>query len=98
MSRTSVEFHPAAIAEARAAREWYAERSPVAALAFLAELDLAVERVVEAPSRWPQQTEGTRTYVMHRFPFLVIYRDLGNTIQILAVAHGRRRPGYWRYR
>jgi len=29
------------------------------------------------------------------FPLAVIYRDIGDTIQVLAVAHHRREPGYW---
>ena len=32
---------------------------------------------------------------MQRFPFNVLYREAGNTVQVLAVAHHRRRPGYW---
>jgi hypothetical protein len=35
-------FHPEAVAEARAARRWYADRSPLAAAAFVAELDHAL--------------------------------------------------------
>ena len=40
-----------AVAEARAAAQWYRERSPLAADAFLAELDRAVERIAENPER-----------------------------------------------
>jgi plasmid stabilization system protein ParE len=43
--RRTVEFHPEAVAEAHAAREWYCQRSPAAAAAFLAELDSAIERI-----------------------------------------------------
>jgi hypothetical protein len=39
---TRVEFHPDAVAEARSAWQWYAERSPLAASAFLSELDRAI--------------------------------------------------------
>jgi hypothetical protein len=44
-------------------------------------------------------SEGNvRKFVLRRFPFLIIYRDLPSTIQIVAVAHGRRRAGYWKGR
>jgi glutathione S-transferase len=43
----SVRLHPDAIAEAKAAYEWYAERSPSAADAFLFELDHAISRIQE---------------------------------------------------
>ncbi len=91
-------FHPEAVAEARAARAWYAERSPLAAAAFMAELDHAIAQISKAPSRWPQFFEGSRRYVMRRFPFFVVYRESNGGLQILAVSHGRRRPGYWRTR
>ena len=41
MSKSRVEFHPEAVAEARAAREWYRVRSRVASAAFVTELDHA---------------------------------------------------------
>ena len=45
--------HPQAVAEARAAREWYQARNAEAAEAFMAELDSALERIEEAPRQWP---------------------------------------------
>jgi hypothetical protein len=33
-----------------------------------------------------------------RFPYHVIYLDLKATIRVLAVAHDRRRPVYWKSR
>ena len=32
------------------------------------------------------------------FPFSVIYSVQGDTIFIIAVAHGSREPGYWKHR
>jgi plasmid stabilization system protein ParE len=50
MARRKIEFHPAALAEAEAARDWYAERSLSVARAFIAELSLAVDQVAAAPN------------------------------------------------
>jgi hypothetical protein len=36
--------------------------------------------------------------IVRGFPFVLAYRVLGDTIRIDAVAHMRRRPGYWRSR
>jgi len=33
--------------------------------------------------------------VLRRFPFGVVYRVLAGEIQVVAVAHHRRKPGYW---
>ena len=98
MSSRTVELHPEAAVEAQATREWYDERSPALGKAFLAELDRAIDRIVESPDRWPKFRAGTRRYLMRRFPFMVIYRQVGEVIQVLAVAHARRKPGYWRHR
>jgi toxin ParE1/3/4 len=39
-----------------------------------------------------------RGYVMKRFPFAVVYEVLAREICIIAIAHGRKRPGYWKRR
>ena len=98
MARPSVELHPEAIAEARVAYEWYAERNPSAANAFIAELDYAINQIPERPERWPLHLHGTRRFLLRRFPYSVIYRVTQAAIHVIAVAHGRRRPGYWRTR
>lgn len=87
--------HPEAIAEARAARQWYASRSAGAAEAFVAELDVALDRIGEAPRTWPPYLAGTRRYLLRRFPFFVVFREVDDRVQIVAVAHARRQPGYW---
>ena len=96
--KASVEFHPAAVEEARAAREWYLERSAVAATAFDDELEAAIDSIAEAPLRWPAFEQGTRRRVLRRFPFSVVYRTSANDVVVVALMHWRRRPGYWRRR
>jgi len=54
--------------------------------------------VAASPRRWPNYLHGTRKYVLDRFPYSVVYRELPSVIQVLAIAHGRRRPGYWKNR
>ncbi len=98
MSSTPVVLHKEAIEEGRAAREWYEARSPAAGEAFLAELDHAIGQIAEIPGGWPQYIEGTRRYLLRRFPFSVVYRKRRKSIQVLAVAHNARRPGYWKAR
>ena len=95
-----VEFHPEAVAEARAARLWYSERSTVAAEAFLAELDEAIRQASESPTRWSRYEAGTRRLLFRRFPFMLVYRSFGqaDAVQVVAVAHARRKPGYWKSR
>ncbi|MBX3302068.1 MAG: type II toxin-antitoxin system RelE/ParE family toxin [Nitrospira sp.] len=93
-----VVFHPEAVEESRTARLWYAERNQSAADSFLAELDHGIESISEAPERWPLFIHDTRRYLFLRFPFQIVYRVANDRIEVVAIAHGRRRPWYWRLR
>ena len=93
-----VDIHPEAIVEAQAAYRWYRDRNASAADAYFAELDSAVEAIVENPALWPRYVYGTRRYIFRRFPFYLAYRETAGRIEIIAVAHGRRKPGYWKSR
>lgn len=91
-------FHPGAEEEAQQARSWYAERSASAADAFLAELDAAMSAISEAPLRWPRIHGGYRRFPLRNFPFGIVYAVRADCVEVMAVAHDRRRPGYWRVR
>ena len=90
-----VDFHPAAVREVEDAQAWYEERSLLAASAFLRELSVAVQRIQQAPQRYPIADAGTRRILLDRFPFAVYYRERSSALTIVAVAHQKRRPGYW---
>ena len=98
MSGKPVAFHPEALAEAEAAISWYQARSSHAAQLFVTELDKAIDAVAQSPSRWPVYDKASRRFPLRRVPYFLIYREMEAMIEILAVAHGRRRPGYWRAR
>jgi toxin ParE1/3/4 len=90
-----VELLAAARQETVAAFEWYLERSPEAAHAFLQELETGVSLIAETPRVWPTFEAGTRRYLLRSYPFSIVYRHRGDRITIVAVAHHSRRPGYW---
>jgi plasmid stabilization system protein ParE len=98
MTRKKVEFHEAASLEFEAAFEWYLERSAPVASRFAGELGHAISEISESPQRWSAGAHGTRRFVLRRFPFAVVYRELPSVVQVLAVAHGHRKPGYWKKR
>jgi plasmid stabilization system protein ParE len=84
--------------EAEAALAWYAKRSSKAAEAFLTELDRVVDQISRHPERYPLHEFKTRKALLQRFPYLIVFREESEGLQIIAVAHGRRKPGYWRDR
>ena len=97
-AQVPVEIHPEAVDEAASAHQWYAERSRGASQAFESELDRAILAISEAPCRWVRHIANTRRFVLQRYPFSVVYYELPGSVLVLAVAHGHRRPGYWRTR
>ena len=90
-----VDFHPAALREVETAQAWYQERSAFAASAFLREFSIAVQRLREAPNRYPGAEGRTRKILLDRFPFTIYYRIATDAVVVVALAHHKRRPGYW---
>lgn len=95
---SKVRFHPDAATELVEASDWYRERSELAARAFLIEFDEAIRRIRKTPLRYPTYQSETRRLILPRFPFSIIYRLEPSIIQVIAVAHHKRRPGYWKSR
>jgi plasmid stabilization system protein ParE len=93
-----VHVHSEAEAEADEAFEWYWSRSESAALAFDTELREAFRLLRRSPQMCAPYLRGMRRVMLHRFPYFVVFRELPSKIQIIAVAHAKRRPGYWRGR
>src|SRR6266849_3558171 len=95
MAPAAVRFHPAAAQEAESAYDWYAARNPSAAHGFREEPRQAVDAVADNPLTWPRHGSRGQRYVFPRFPFSLVYRLRGDGVEVISVAHGRRRPSYW---
>jgi plasmid stabilization system protein ParE len=93
-----VEFHHEAGAEYDSAFDWYLARSPDAALDFDAEVHRALTDIASAPHRWAAGAHATRRYLLQGFPYILIFRERKDDVQIIALAHTSRRPGYWKKR
>ena len=91
-----IQLSPEAESELRAAYLWYLDRDLLVAEAFKAEVTHALKSVSEAPDRWPLMTDRVRRYVLPRFPFSIVYRTHGSLVDVVAIAHQKRKPGYWR--
>ncbi|MGA1987938.1 MAG: type II toxin-antitoxin system RelE/ParE family toxin [Candidatus Sulfotelmatobacter sp.] len=77
---------------------WYRARSSIASAEFRTTTFGAIRSLTQSPHLWPKYLHGTRRFVIRRFPFSVIYLDDPDLITIIAVAHSKRRPGYWKHR
>jgi plasmid stabilization system protein ParE len=94
-----VRFHRLASQEYLRALRGYARRSTVAAQRFHDAIDQAVRRIAGSPQAWPIFRPQFRWVRAGRFPYIVYYRVISHMdVLIVAVAHQRRRPGYWKRR
>lgn len=96
----SVSFAPDARSELEDAVEWYERREVGLGLEFLE----AVTELAHRIARWPQtgaivpyvrRRQTARRFPVRRFPYYLVWIVAGDDILIVAVAHNRRRPGYW---
>lgn len=82
-------------AELQDAAAWYDERSPGLGLHFILAVHKKSDEILDAPQRWPFAA-GSRRVLMGRFPYALVYREVSDEdIEIVAVAHLKRRSGYW---
>lgn len=92
-------FLKTAQAELDAAVDYYTEHaSQRVAEAFLQDALHARQRLIENPEIGHPISKRLRALHLRHFPYSLIYRLSADTITIHAVAHQRRRPGYWRGR
>ena len=92
---TPVTILSEAEAELREAVKYYEEKRPGLGLDFAREVETSIQSVRHFPERWPVRSDGTRRYLLQRFPYIVVYLFLSNHVWIIALAHCKRRPGYW---
>lgn len=94
---------PEALVEIDETIAYYEEQQPGLGIAFFLEIEATLALATEmpgvgAPVHEAPEGQPIRKYVVHRFPFVVWVSDDGDDRVVVAVAHTRRRPGYWRHR
>lgn len=93
-----VVFLPEAEREMLKAAAYYQSQASGLGLDFLAEVEHSVKLVKESPLSYPILEGQLRRRLVRRFPFGILYRIEPDEIVVIAVAHLRRRPGYWEKR
>ena len=98
MKQKTLRIRTEAREEIDSAFEWYFQRSPKAADAFLAEVDASLAQIASHPQLHPCYTENTRRRIMEKFPYSVVFQEKGDIVVVIALAHAKRRFGYWQGR
>jgi toxin ParE1/3/4 len=92
-------FHPDAEGEVRAAIAFYEEKREGLGEEFSDAVQQAIDQIARIPHAFsPYGDAGLRRYNLRRFPYSIYYLELADVIWIAAIAHQRRRPGYWEKR
>ena len=92
-------FHRLAAREYRLARDWYTIRSQPVGRRFCEAVATAVKRIEHTPDSCARLIGDYRYASVSGFPYALVFRRrTAGVVVIVAVAHGRRRPGYWRRR
>ena len=91
--------------EIEAAVAWYDSQTAKSTLGdeLLDAVDDAFAKIGERPESFslaPEVPERLRArrIALGRFPYQVVFLEMEDHIRVLAFAHARRRPGYWRSR
>ncbi|GFO66806.1 hypothetical protein GMLC_03850 [Geomonas limicola] len=89
---------PEAAEKFREAAKYYEQKAPGVGFTFVAEIHRAVEIAKSHPLSGKAIGRHLRSTPLHNFPFSIIYAPNPELVLIVAVAHQRRRPGYWKHR
>jgi plasmid stabilization system protein ParE len=92
------EFLPEADEEFREAIRYYQKEAQGVGLKFLEEVRRGVTFITENPFAAVAVGSGIRRKVLNHFPYSLLYAVESELVVIVAVAHQKRRPGYWRSR
>jgi toxin ParE1/3/4 len=91
-------FHPEALLEFREGIRYFKVRSYNIGIRFDSQIRITIQRIVKTPDRWRELEPGIRRCLVDVFPYSVIYSVEPKFILIIAVAHAKRAPGYWKHR
>ena len=85
------------MAELEDAAAWYEARREGLGHALTGEVMAAAARIGELPEAWPRWPGSAELRVVRvkRFPYHLPYALRGDRAVVMAVAHDKRRRGYW---
>jgi plasmid stabilization system protein ParE len=94
----TISIHEIAETEINEAADFYDLESPGLGNVFIDEIQRAIQSIVEFPAAAPLVRGRVRKRIVSKFPYSLVYAARENEVRILAVAHHKRRPFYWRGR
>ncbi len=93
-----VEFLEEAEQELVEAVMWYESKEAELGIRLRDEIAHVLDRIAEDPLLWRECSGGYRRVNCPVFPYYIAFLIRENKIIIVAIAHGHRKPGYWKSR
>jgi len=62
---------------------------------FKKEVRLSLKRILKYPTAWSVESGEIRKYVLHRFPYKILYSIEKDHLFVIAIAHQHQKPNYW---
>jgi len=90
-------FRPEA-ADVSSARRWYENQQARLGSSFAQSLSATVKRIQGMPRMYVTVFKGVRRAKLRKFPYVIYYRLLPESVEVLAVLHGNRHPDIWQRR
>ena len=91
-------LHHEAREELDEAVAWYETKQLGLGHRLLDEVLGAFDRLESNPGIGARYSKRQRFYRLKHFPYIVYYQEFADRLWIGAIAHERRRPGYWKRR
>jgi plasmid stabilization system protein ParE len=94
----SIRYLPDALDDLNEALAYYKQRSPNAAQRFVDAVRAEEKTILDFPEIAYPLGGKLRVLQVTKFPYSLVYLPIEGDILIIAVAHHKRRPTYWKSR
>ncbi|MBN2383399.1 type II toxin-antitoxin system RelE/ParE family toxin [bacterium] len=88
-------FDELAKRELEDAFEYYECEVPGLGEQFRHEIRYGIRRIAQYPLAWTPEAPEIRRYLIHKFPYKILYSIETDYIFVIAIAHCHRKPEYW---
>jgi hypothetical protein len=85
-------------AEILAALEYYRTISPALAKDLATNIRESIQEITNRPKAYPLLRAEYRKINIKRFPYKLVFRLKGKDLYVVAFAHHKRKPSYWKKR
>ena len=77
------------------AKRFYNRQQQGLGNSFKHEAETATRLIQQRPFSWQVEIDPVRRFIMHHFPYKILYIIRNEQIVVIAIAHQHRCPDYW---